>query len=60
MRPSSWLTSVSAVFSGLLLALAFPPLEWVLLLPLAPVPWLVALAREESRGRALFSGFLFG
>jgi len=54
------MTPVSAVFSGLLLALAFPPLEWVLLLPLAPVPWLVALAREESRGRALFSGFLFG
>lgn len=24
------------------------------------MPWLVALAREESRGRALLSGFLFG
>ena len=48
------------MLSGLLLALAFPPLEWVLLLPLAPVPWLVALAREESRARALLSGFLFG
>ena len=50
----------SALASGLLFALAFPPLEWVLLLPVAPVPWLVALAAEESRGRALLSGFLFG
>jgi apolipoprotein N-acyltransferase len=46
--------------SGLLFALAFPPAEWVLLLPLALVPWLVVLLREESRGRALASGFLFG
>ena len=46
--------------SGLLFALAFPPFGWVVLLPLALVPWLVALVREESRGRALLSGFLFG
>src|SRR4029077_4113820 len=32
----------------------------VLLLPLALVPWLASLAREESRGRALWSGVLFG
>ena len=31
-----------------------------MLLPLALVPWLVALAREESRGRALLSGLVFG
>src|SRR5262249_60170032 len=55
-----WTLPASAVVSGVLFALAFPPLEWVLLLPVAPVPWLVALAREESRGRALLSGFLFG
>jgi apolipoprotein N-acyltransferase len=43
-----------------LFALAFPPFELVLLLPLALVPWLVALSKEESRARALLSGFLFG
>jgi len=43
-----------------LFALAFPPVEWVILLPLALVPWLVALGREESRTRALVSGALFG
>ncbi len=59
-RGSRWATPAAAIISGLLFALAFPPLEWALLLPVAPVPWLVALAREESRGRALFSGFLFG
>lgn len=48
------------IVSGLLFALAFPPFELVLLLPLALVPWLVALEREESRGRALLSGALFG
>jgi len=46
--------------SGILFALAFPPFGVVILLPLALVPWLVALVREESRGRALFSGLLFG
>lgn len=51
---------MAGVLSGLLFALAFPPFEWVALLPLAPVPWLVALASEEKRGRALASGFLFG
>jgi apolipoprotein N-acyltransferase len=55
-----WRTPAAGVLSGLLFALAFPPREWVLLAPLAPVPWLAALAREESRGRALLSGFLFG
>src|SRR6185369_5678118 len=46
--------------SGILFSFAFPPLEWVVLLPLALVPWLVALAGEERRSRALFSGVLFG
>ncbi|MGH9315823.1 MAG: apolipoprotein N-acyltransferase, partial [Thermoanaerobaculia bacterium] len=55
-----WFSPAAAVLSGLLFALAFPPLEWVLLLPLALVPWIVALAAEESRSRALVSGFLFG
>jgi apolipoprotein N-acyltransferase len=55
-----WRSPAAGVLSGLLFALAFPPLEWVILLPLAPVPWLVALAGEENRGRALLSGFLFG
>jgi apolipoprotein N-acyltransferase len=40
--------------------LAFPPLEWVVLLPLALVPWLVTLATEPSRRRAFLSGCLFG
>src|SRR5206468_10660423 len=60
VRRSSWLTPSSAVVSGLLFSLAFPPLSWLLLLPLALVPWLAALAGEESRGRALVSGVLFG
>jgi apolipoprotein N-acyltransferase len=55
-----WTTSVAGIFSGLLFALAFPPAGWAILLPLALTPWLVALAREESRLRALVSGFLFG
>jgi apolipoprotein N-acyltransferase len=53
-------TLAAGAFSGLVFALAFPPFEWVLLLPLALVPWLVTLVREESRRRALFSGFLLG
>ena len=57
---SRWRTPAAGVLSGLLFALAFPPLEWVLLLPLALVPWILALAAEESRGRALVSGILFG
>lgn len=57
---SRWRTSAAAVLSGVLFALAFPPLEWVLLLPLALVPWLVLLAVEEKRSRAVFSGVLFG
>jgi len=55
-----WSLPASAILSGLLFAFAFPPLEWVVLLPLAPVPWLLALQAEPSRGRALFSGFVFG
>src|SRR5262249_50789532 len=55
-----WVLLGAAILSGLLFALAFPPLEWVALLPLAPVPWLVALHGEGSRGRALLSGFVFG
>ena len=57
---SRWTTPLAAVVSGLLFALAFPPFGWVLLLPLALTPWLVALRREESASRALLSGFLFG
>lgn len=48
------------IASGLLLALAFPPHNWSILLPLAPVPWLVGLATETRRSRALLSGALFG
>ena len=59
-RTSRWATPLAAAVSGLLFALAFPPLGWVVLLPLAPVPWLVALRREGSAGRALLSGFFFG
>lgn len=55
-----WRTPLAGIASGLLFALAFPPVEWVVLLVLAPVPWLVALAREESRWRALLSGVVFG
>ena len=54
------MTPAAGIVSGLLFALAFPPLEWVALLPLALVPWLVALALEEKRGRAFVSGLLFG
>lgn len=53
-------TPAAGVLSGLLFALAFPPFEWVALIALAPVPWLVLLASEQKRGRALLSGFLFG
>jgi len=60
MPQGKWRTPVAGVASGLLFSLAFPPVEWVLLLPLAPVPFLVALAGERSRARALVSGFLFG
>jgi apolipoprotein N-acyltransferase len=57
---SKWTTPAAGVLSGLLFALAFPPFEWVLLLPLALVPWLVALNGERGRGHALLSGVLFG
>ncbi len=57
---SSWATPLAGVVSGLLFALSFPPVGWVVLLPLALTPWLVALRREESAGRALWSGILFG
>jgi apolipoprotein N-acyltransferase len=53
-------TPLAGVLSGLLLALAFPPHEGVLLLPVALVPWLVALAGERRPLRALVSGVLFG
>ncbi|MBC8646472.1 MAG: apolipoprotein N-acyltransferase [Thermoanaerobaculia bacterium] len=53
-------TPAAGVLSGLLFSLAFPPREWTLLLPLGLVPWLVALARETSRARALVSGIFFG
>jgi len=60
MRWQRWRAPASGVLSGFLFSLAFPPREWVLLLPLALVPWISALAVEERRGRALLSGFLFG
>jgi apolipoprotein N-acyltransferase len=53
-------TPAAGVISGVLFSLAFPPLEWVLLLPLALVPWLLSLAVERKRTRALVSGVLFG
>ena len=53
-------TALAGILSGLLFALAFPPFEAVLLLPLALVPWLVRLSREESPGAGLLSGALFG
>lgn len=60
MSVSSLRTPAAGVVSGLLFAMAFPPLEWVLLAPLALVPWLVALFTEPRRSRALISGILFG
>ena len=53
-------TPAAGVLSGLLFALAFPPFEWILLLPIALVPWLVALGREDRPLRALTSGLVFG
>ena len=55
-----WRAHVSAIVSGILFALAFPPYELPVLAPLALVPWVAALAVEEKRWRALLSGFLFG
>ena len=60
MRLSALRTPAAGVLSGVLFALAFPPFGATVLLPLAPVPWLVALAVEPRRGRALVSGLLFG
>ena len=54
------MTFAAAALSGLLFALAFPPFGAALLLPVAMVPWVVALAREKSRTRAFFSGAVFG
>ena len=59
-RRSRWRTHGAAALSGLLFALAFPPVGAVVLLPLALVPWLVVLAGEESPPRALVSGLVFG
>jgi apolipoprotein N-acyltransferase len=53
-------TAALGISSGLLLALAFPPFGWAILAPIAMVPWLVALATEPKRSRALLSGALFG
>jgi len=57
---TKWRTPAAALLSGVLYSLAFPPFEWVVLLPLALIPWLVLLATEEKRSRAVFSGVLFG
>jgi len=51
---------LAGAFSGLLFALAFPPYGLVLLLPLALIPWLLALSGERSPWRALLSGWVFG
>src|SRR5262249_58545183 len=59
-KGSRWATPLAGVVSGLLFALAFPPVGWAILLPLALTPWLVALRREESAARALWSGFALG
>ncbi len=55
-----WGSVLAGILSGLLFALAFPPYSLVLLLPLALIPWLIALSREESPWRALLSGVVFG
>jgi apolipoprotein N-acyltransferase len=60
MRRNGLVTLGAGVLSGLVLALAFPPRGWSVLLPLAPVPWVAALAFEKRRARALLSGALFG
>ncbi|MEP7131668.1 MAG: apolipoprotein N-acyltransferase [Acidobacteriota bacterium] len=60
MTASRWRTPAAGVLSGLLFALAFPPHDVTVLLPLALVPWIAALAGEERRARALVSGLLFG
>ncbi len=60
MSVSRWKTPAAGVLSGLLFALAFPPYDVTVLLPLALVPWIALLSMEESRGRALLSGLLFG
>ena len=54
------MTLLAGALSGALFALAFPPFGATLLLPVALVPWLVALSREESRWRGLLSGAVFG
>ena len=56
---SRWRTLAAGALSGVLFALAFPPFGWVVLLPLALTPWLVALAFEPSPTRALLSGVVF-
>jgi len=60
VKRGSWRTSAAGVVSGALFALAFPPFELPVLAPLALVPWILALATEEKRGRGLLSGVLFG
>ncbi|MEO8431962.1 MAG: apolipoprotein N-acyltransferase [Acidobacteriota bacterium] len=60
MNVRRWESAAAGVLSGLLFALAFPPHNAAILVPLALVPWIVALARESSLLRALFSGALFG
>ncbi len=54
-----WRTLGAGAVSGILFALAFPPFGCVVLLPLALIPWIVALVFEESRARALGSGVVF-
>ncbi len=59
VRAGRWRTLAAGAVSGVLFALAFPPFGWVVLLPLALTPWIVALVFEESRTRAFLSGIVF-
>jgi apolipoprotein N-acyltransferase len=51
---------LAAALSGLLLALAFPPVSAAWLAPVALIPWIAALWREERKSRALLSGVVLG
>jgi apolipoprotein N-acyltransferase len=57
---TSWRTPAAGAFSGVLLALCFPPIGWTGLLPVALLPWFAALRVEERRVFGAISGFLMG
>jgi len=58
LRGARW-RFAAALLSGLLLALAYPPLAWRPLAWIALVPWLSLLLRDGGRGHRL-PAFLFG